>query len=177
MRFEHTRILSLGSEHAWVDGKAYKVKNRETLALSTRPSPSKKIEDFAYGRLWPRSPDEVLTLVDTLFPGLTLYHPSKRAYRKGTNYLVVERRDAFRGMNPYVYGCLEHGYARTSEGYFFGFKFRDGGKWSHLSTIRRQPLHIHDALVPMEWIPQLAERWGLKEKDWQHLQRLQEVQF
>lgn len=172
-----TRILSPSHKYAWVDGKAYKVKNRDPLALSPRSSPSWQIEDFAYGRLWPQSPDELFMLVDTLFPGLTLYHPSGRAYRKGSNYLVVERRDAFRGMNPYVYDCLEHGYARTSEGYFFGFKFRDGGKWSHLSTIQRQPLHTHDALVPMEWMPQLAKTWGLKEEDWKHLQHLQGVQF
>lgn len=158
-----TRLLSNSSNLAWVDGKAYKVLD-PTGTLSSRPSPSWTRENFRHGTLWPTSVEELLHLVNTDFPGLTLQpHIKGDSYRQGATYLVVERRDAFKDtLLPHVYDCLDHGYARTSKDFFFGFKFRDGGKWFRMSTIMNQPLEIHNAVVPPDWIPRLIQEWGFR---------------
>lgn len=155
------RILAGYKDLAWIPcpegGQAYKLK--EDGSLSSRPSRKYGHEFFRGGIYWPASLEELHALHET-HAGLTLCKGSPPRnmmdYQREHCFLVLENHKVY--THPEWGDPYHRNTKRTAPGVYFGYTFRDGGKWGRAPEIRAQ--FCSDVLVPSDWLGALKDRYG-----------------
>jgi len=112
----------------------------------------------AFDIYWPQSPAEVQALIE-VHAGLLFeefWAGQARQIMSGFRRLTAENRQ--------VVASPDHEFGRereTAPGFFFGYLFHDGAKWSRSPPVRAQG--TYRVLIERAWISALRETYGFKE--------------